>query len=124
MRRIALLWSFFIFASALWAQSPSTISGTVVDNTRAVLPRATVRLLDNTGTEVGKELTDSNGRFQFERVATGSYQVEAFLTGFRPRVSPAEVGSELQIILEVAPVREYVTVTADRTETPTSLSGI
>jgi outer membrane cobalamin receptor len=124
MRRIALLWSFFIFAPTVWAQSHLTISGTVVDNTRAVLSRATVRLLDKTGNEVGKELSDSNGRFQFGRVAPGSYQVEAFLTGFRPKVAPADAGSELQLVLEVAPVREYVTVTADRTETPTSFSGI
>jgi outer membrane cobalamin receptor len=123
MRRIALLWSLFVFAPALWAQPPSTISGRVIDTTRAVLPRATVRLLDKTGNEVGKQLSDSNGRFQFERVASGSYRIEASLTGFRPKVAAADAGSELQIILEVAPVREYVTVTADRTETPTSLSG-
>ncbi len=123
MRRIALLWSFFVFAPILWAQSPGKIAGIVVDSTRAVLPRATVRLLDKTSSEVGKGLTDSEGRFQFERVATGLYRVEASLTGFRPKVVSAEAGSELQIALEVAPIREYVSVTADRTETPTSLTG-
>lgn len=124
MRRIALLWSFIVFAPALWAQSPGTITGIVVDTTRAVLPRATVRLLDKTGGEVGKSLTDSEGRFQFERVAPGSYRVEASLIGFRPKTVSAEAGGELQIALEVAPVREYVSVTADRTETPTSLTGV
>src|SRR6266567_434718 len=123
MRRMAWLWILLIFAPALWAQSPSMISGIVVDGTRAALPRVTVRLLDKTGNEVGKKLTDSDGRFQFERATTGSYRVEASLTGFRPKVVSAAAGSELQIVLEVAPVREYVTVTADRTETPTSLTG-
>src|SRR5262249_31403531 len=88
-----------------------------------VLPRATVRLLDKTGNEIGKNLTDSDGRFQFERVTAGSYRVEASLTGFRTQVAAAQAESELQIVLEVSPVREYVTVTADRTETPTSLTG-
>jgi vitamin B12 transporter len=123
MRQFALLWSFLVFASALWAQSASTISGTVVDSARAVLPRATVRLLDKTGSDVGRNLTNSDGRFRFGRVAPGSYRVEASLTGFRSKALPAETGSELQIVLEIAPVREYVTVTADRTETPTSLTG-
>ena len=123
MRRIALLWSFFVFAPVLWAQSSGTITGTVSDSTRAVLPRATVRLLDKTDREVGKSLTDSDGRFQFERVETGSYRVEASLTGFRPKIVSTETGSELQIELELAPVREYVSITADRTETPTSLTG-
>ncbi|MGE5114097.1 MAG: TonB-dependent receptor plug domain-containing protein, partial [Acidobacteriaceae bacterium] len=123
MRRIFFVSIFFVFAPALWAQSPSTILGTVVDSTRAVLPRVTVRLLDKTGNEVGKTLSDSDGRFQFKRVAAGSYRVEASLTGFRPKVVSGEPGSGLQIVMEVAPVREYVTVTADRTETPTSLTG-
>jgi outer membrane cobalamin receptor len=123
MRQFGLLWSFLVFAPALWAQSPSTISGTVVDSTRAVLPRATVRLLDKTGSEVGRNLTNSDGRFRFERVAPGSYRVEASLTGFSSEALSAETGSELQIVLEIALVREYVTVTADRTETPTSFTG-
>jgi vitamin B12 transporter len=123
MRRIALFWSFFVIAPMLWAQAPSTITGVVLDGTRAVLPRANVRLLDKTGSETGKTLTDSTGRFQFNRAAPGSYLVEASLTGFRTKVAPAEAGAELQIVLEVAPVREYVVVTADRTETPTSLTA-
>lgn len=123
MRRIAFLWSFFVFAPVLWAQSPGKITGIVVDSTRAVLPRVTVRLLDKTGSEVGKSLTDSEGCFQFERVALVAYRVEASLTGFHPKIVSAEAGSKLQIALEVAPIREYVTVTADRTETPTSLTG-
>jgi hypothetical protein len=124
MRRIAL-WSFLvlIFAPTPWAQLPSLISGIVVDPTKAALPRATVRLLDKTGNEAGKSLTDSCGHFQFEDITPGSYRVEASLTGFRSKVVATDGNGELQIVLELAPVREYVAVTADRTETPTSLSG-
>lgn len=123
MRRLALLWSFLVLAPTLWAQSPATIRGIVVDSTQAALPMATVRLLDKTSKEVGKRLTDADGRFQFEGVTTGPYQVEVSLTGFRPKVVSAETHGELQIALDVAPVREYVSVTADRTATPTSLTG-
>lgn len=123
MRRFALLWSFVVFASTMWAQSLGKITGIVVDSTRAVLPRATVRLLDRAGKEVSMTLTDSEGRFQFVRVPTGWYRVEASVTGFRPKILPAEIGIELQIVLAVAPVREYVSVTADRTAVPTSLIG-
>ncbi len=123
MRRIALLCGFLVFSPTLWAQSPSTVNGVVVDSTAAVLPRASVRLLDQTGQQVAKTLTDSAGHFYFDRATSGSYRVEASLTGFRPKVVTAEAGKELQIVLEVAPVREYVAVTADRTETPTSLTG-
>lgn len=123
MRRIVLLWIFLVFAPGVWAQSPSTIRGTVVDSTQAVLPLATVRLLDKAGSKVGQELTDSSGRFQFERIAFGLYRVEVSLTGFRPKIVSTETGRELLISLDVAPVQEYVNVTADRTKTPTSLTG-
>lgn len=123
MRRTTFLSIFLVFAPGLWAQSSSTIAGTVVDSTGAALPRVTVRLLDSTDKEVRKELSDSGGRFRLERVPPGSYRVEASLTGFRRKIIAVDADSDLQIVLEVAPVGEYVTVTADRTETPTSLAG-
>ena len=57
MRRIAMC-NFLVFAPTLWAQSPPTITGFLVDSTGAAVPRATVRLLDKTGHEVAKKLTD------------------------------------------------------------------
>lgn len=123
MRPIPLLWSFLVFASALWAQSPSIISGTVVDSTQAVLPLAIVRLVDNSGNQVEKQLTDSSGRFLFRGVAGGSYRVEASLAGFRAKSVSTEASGDLQIVLDIVPVREYVNVTADREEMPTSLTG-
>src|SRR6185437_4620982 len=123
MRRTVLPWIFLFFAPGLWAQSSSVISGTVVDSSQSVLPLATVRLVDKTGTEVRQELTNSEGRFRFEGLAAGSYQVEASLTGFRSTTVATGTGSESRILLEVAPVREYINVTADRTEMPASLTG-
>lgn len=76
MRRIASLRSFFVVSFAPWAQSPGKLTGIVVDRALAALLRATPRLLDKTGSEFRNSLTDSQGRFQFERVATGSYRVE------------------------------------------------
>ena len=123
MRRTVLPWIFLFFAPGLWAQSSSVISGTVVDSSQSVLPLATVRVLDTTGNQVAQELTNSEGRFRFEGLAAGSYQVEASLTGFRSTTVATGTGSESRILLEVAPVREYINVTADRTEMPASLTG-
>lgn len=121
--RCVVLWSFLIFGAALWAQSRLAITGTITDNSGSVLPRATVRLLDGSGHIVGQQLSDSEGRFRFDRVAPGVFRVEASLTGFRSKTVSVEPVSEVHIVLDVAPIKEYVAVTADRTDTPTSLSG-
>ena len=75
MRQFALLWTFPGFAPVLWAQSPSTIGGTAVDRTQAVLPSTAVRLPDKSDNELGNNLTGSDGRFYFNGVATGGYHL-------------------------------------------------
>ncbi len=61
----------------LWAQSsPGILSGTVLDSNRAVLPRATVRLISLAGVEIRRTLTDREGRFRFDNLAADSYTVE------------------------------------------------
>ena len=41
MRNTVLFWTFLAFVPALWAHSNLTITGIVVDKTRAHLPRVT-----------------------------------------------------------------------------------
>ncbi len=109
---------------SLWAQvSPAFITGTVLDPSHAVLPRATVRLLTTAGVEVVRSLTDSQGSFRFKKLQPETYLVEASLTGFETKTLPAKPGTHLEIVLSLAPVRESVVVTATRTEAPTSQIG-
>ena len=57
--------------------------GEVVDNAGAAVAGATVEL--RVGSRVERTTTtDSGGRFRFERVAAGSYEVRVSMTGFRP----------------------------------------
>ena len=108
----------------LWAQSsPGILSGTVLDSSRAVLPRATVRLISLAGVEIRRTLTDREGRFRFDNLAADTYTVESSLTGFESRSITARPGSEIQVVLAIAPVRENIVVTATRTEVPTSQVG-
>lgn len=103
--------------------SQGTLTGTVLDPSRAPLPRVTVRLLDPTGAEVARTLTDSQGRFRFEGLEGPSYTIEAALPGFETATATGTPGTEIAIVLELAPVREHVVVTATRTEAPTSQVG-
>ena len=57
--------------------------GQVVDNAGAAVAGANVELWVGSRAE-RTTTTDSGGRFRFERVAAGSYEVRVSMTGFRP----------------------------------------
>ncbi len=108
-----------IFSHSLWSQT-DTLSGTVMDATQAVLPRATVRVLTESGTEISRTLTDTQGRFQFDGLSQTMYTLEVSLIGFEKWGRSVRPGKLANLILLLAPVRERIVVTATRTEAPTS----
>ena len=60
----------------------ATLTGSVTDPTGAVVPSATVQIV-NTATQVTKEAaTDTQGRFLFSFLQPGSYQLNVSATGF------------------------------------------
>jgi hypothetical protein len=70
--------------SLAWAQTRSTLTGTVTDGTGAVLPGATVTLLspDVVG-GVQTETTNDRGVYRFSDLPPGIYQITASLSGFQ-----------------------------------------
>ena len=83
-----------------------TITGTVFDPNRDPLPRATAYLLDPAGVDVARALTDSRGRFRFDGLAEARYTLAVELVGFETVRQSVEPGTELELTLELAPVRE------------------
>ena len=101
-----------------WAQfETASVLGTVRDSTGAVVPGATVRLLNvDTGVEATK-VTDESGSYEFFTVRIGTYDVGAELSGFTPaKVTGVKVtiGSRQRVDLKVAvgQMTEAVEVTA------------
>ncbi len=68
---------FFIFGIFFLAQnlSASTISGIVYDPYRNPLPDVDVELLDDLYRQLGRTRTDSGGRYSFNNLADGNYNV-------------------------------------------------
>src|SRR6266516_654419 len=78
----------------LWAQATAQISGTVRDQSGAVLPGVEVTA---TQTETGiarTAVTNETGSYVFSNLALGPYKVEAALSGFRTFV---QTGIVLQV---------------------------
>ncbi len=71
--------------SIAFAQKATTaVTGHVYDESGAVLPGATVRLLEPGGKLDRTTTTDEYGVFRFENLLVGSYELSASASGFRP----------------------------------------
>ncbi len=118
---ICLLLSVLGLPVSLGSQGLSrTITGTVLDPRRTPLPRAAVQLLTPEDKEVTRTRTDAEGHFRFEELTAHRYTLKVEMVGFQPSSRSASPPSHLEIILEVAPVREEVVVTPTRTEAPSA----
>src|SRR5262245_42643749 len=113
----ALLIGVVACASA-WAQATAQISGTVRDQTGAVLPGVEVTATQTDTGIARSTVTNETGSWVLPNLATGPYRVEAALPGFRTFV---QTGIVLQVnstpvinpILEVGQVSEQVEVKAN-----------
>jgi protocatechuate 3,4-dioxygenase beta subunit len=83
MVRLAALFAFALSSAVPAAAQTASISGTVVDQTGAGVPGATVLL---TGATNAVTTSGSGGQYIFRNVAPGTYSIEVRLVGFSPVV--------------------------------------
>jgi hypothetical protein len=109
--------------------STATLGGTVSDESRAVLPGATVTATDLTSGRVYEAVSDERGEYRIVNVSPGTYKVQAVLSGFATVVNPNVqllVGQNavLQFTLKVASVEETVTVSGAAPLVDTTSSAV
>jgi hypothetical protein len=110
-----------LLAAALPARAQfetANVLGSVKDKTGAVVPGATVTLLNRETGLAQSKLTDAQGNYEFFTVRIGTYKVTAELSGFAPAAADqvrVTVGSRQRVDLTLTPgqVSEAVDVTAD-----------
>src|SRR5437667_7649145 len=115
--------------TAVWAQSTAQLSGTVRDQSGAVLPGVEVKA---TQTSTGLErsvLTNATGSYILPNLPVGPYKLEASLTGFRTFaqtgiVLQVDANPVINILLQVGQVAETVEVQADAALVETRNTGI
>ena len=81
---VAAAFLLIFVPSLLCAQiTRGVISGTVTDESSAVLPGVTV-VIRNTDTGIAQSvMTDDGGRYSISQLGLGSYEVRADLAGFK-----------------------------------------
>lgn len=114
----SIFWLVLLSAPAFAQPSaPSAIAGVVRDPSGAVIHQATVNLLDSRQFVVASAQTDTQGRFQINGPAQGSYELLVHYRGFAPRRLalglPSTEAVKLEIILGLAAHEQEITVTAD-----------
>src|SRR5207237_3263920 len=102
----------------LWAQSTAQVSGTVRDQSGAVLPGVEVTATQTATGLTRSTVTNETGSYALPNLPVGPYKLEATLPGFRTSVQSAimlQVGSEPVInpVMEVGQVSEQIEVKAD-----------
>src|SRR5687767_15948062 len=70
-------------AGAAWAQATAQMSGTVRDESGAVLPGVTVTVTQTNTGLVRTAVSDESGGYLLTNLPIGPYQIEATLQGFR-----------------------------------------
>lgn len=116
-------------AALLWAQSGSSISGVVKDESGAVLPGVSIEVR-NVGTGLSRSVvTDDEGRYRVPELLPGAYEVQASLEGFQSLVRGGinlTVGRQaiVDIALKVGAISEKVTVTGEAPLVETASSAL
>jgi hypothetical protein len=102
--------------AALSAQSFSTLSGSIVDQSGASLPGVTVAAINTARGSRQEVSTDRNGRFELIGLPQGSYRLEADLPGFETfRQTLTLDGQDVNrdITLQIGSLEETITVTRE-----------
>src|SRR3989442_3627588 len=123
MKRILIVLGMVLLGTAvtctnIWAQATAQISGTVKDQSGAVLPGVEV-MATQTDTGIARSaVTNETGSYVLPNLAIGPYRLEAALPGFR---TFSQTGIVLQVnsnpvvnpVLQVGQVSEQIEVQAD-----------
>src|SRR5262245_35536398 len=119
-RTCILLFTVFATVTLVNAQVATTVSGTVVDVTLAVVPQAKVSLgLPGSETELYVATTTSTGKYTLPSVNPGTYDLVVDAKGFQTKVvhqelvvSPGRTTDVPPIQIEVAATEQTVYVQA------------
>src|SRR5881409_2072113 len=115
--------------STAWAQGTAQLSGTVRDQSGAVLPGVEVSATQTATGARRTVVTNETGSYLITSLPVGPYRLEAALPGFRTYAQTGivlQVGSNpvISIVLEVGQLTETVEVQADAALVETRNTGV
>jgi hypothetical protein len=129
MKKATLLISLaFLVMNAFGQTVSSSLVGTVLDQTGAIIPNAPVTLTEQDTGTVREIVTDASGVFRFLNLTPGNYSIAVHQTGFKTllqsniSLSAQETRDVGKLSLELGNTSEKIAVVAEATPVQTSSS--
>src|SRR5881398_2280195 len=128
-RALSLFIIVVLCSGVVWGQATAQISGTVRDQSGAVLPGVEVTITQTSTGITRSTVTNEAGAYTLPNILIGPYKLEASLPGFRSSVQTGitlQVNDELVInpTLQVGQVTEQVEVTANAAQVETRSTAV
>jgi uncharacterized membrane protein YgcG len=101
--------------------STATVRGTIADPTGALIPGATVNLINPSGTVVATTTSDASGTYAFSILPPGTYSLHTEFPGFAPvsvAAFPVTAGQIKHVEISMSTVVEQQSVTVTDEEVP------
>src|SRR5262245_61552917 len=117
--RVAFLCCMTFFCLTALAQfDSSTLTGVVTDPTKALVPQAEIKAINEATNTESSAVADTEGRFTFSNLRPGAYTIKATGKGFKQFVSTGlqlqvNQAARLDITLSVGQVNEEVSIVAE-----------
>jgi len=118
MQTVSILIAFLLPATSTVAQVSATLSGTVTDQSGAIVPGASVTAKNVETEAIRTTLTDTQGHYQFFSLPVGQYEIRSAKAGFTEAVRTGvnlAVGqlASVDMNLKLGESAQQVTVNAD-----------
>ena len=122
-RALLLFAAFLLLIPAAHAQITGTVTGTVSDTSGAIIPGASISLMNEASKDIRGTVSDSAGYFAFASVSPGTYTIRIQMKGFKAFeqngfVLQASDKRNINATLTVGQSTETVTVEAHTDLTP------
>lgn len=113
--------SLLTVAAAFAQQGTTSLNGVVTDPSGAVIPKATINIVNVSTGAQRQDSSDSQGRYNFQQLVPGPYKVSATAPGFGELIIPQiqlQVASPATLALtfeKIGTTTETISVSADAT---------
>jgi hypothetical protein len=118
-RKFVRVATLFLVSQVAWSQAVTgSISGSVTDNSGATIASARLTLVNVGNREQRTVQTNDSGQFTVSSMDPGEYSITVQATGFKTLqrngviLTPSEILSVGNLVLDLGTVEEKVTVTA------------